>query len=392
MSKHGTGVENRQFVSRPLVAGALIVILIAAVITAWVGLGDRIEESATDSADQCVEGNAAVPIVADPALAPGLQKIAQSYNATSPIVRDHCIKVEVRPADARATLEGLTADRWDPAAFGPFPGAWIPESSVWAAALQTGKPAALQGPPESLVSSPVRLAVEKELAEAADGRIGWGDLPELTRASSLEAYGQPTWGSLRMAMPNGPQSDATALAAQGVAAAIADEKGSLTEEQVGESSVTQAVEQLLSAPPKPGDGSISAAIKAIGEADDPSDAEVRAVPVTEQRLYTLTKDDESAPVTAVAPEGSTPVADYPVIKLAGAQVPAFLGDAISEFLTFARKPPQMKVLTEMGFRGGGPLPQKTATVAFGEVTDPLPAPEPAAALRISEIVLPAAAP
>ncbi|MGO3326130.1 hypothetical protein [Gordonia sp. (in: high G+C Gram-positive bacteria)] len=403
MSKHSTGGEQptgrlqhtgarAPFIARPLVAIALIVILIAAVITAWTKLGHHIDDTATDEAASCVEGKATVPIVADPAIAPGLQRIAQNYNKTSPIVRDHCVTIQVRPADARATLEGLTARKWDATSFGAFPGAWVPESSVWSAALQTERAQALQGPPESLVSSPVRLAVEPELAKAANGRIGWSDLPDLTLANSLSAYGQRSWGSLRMAMPNGPQSDATALAAQGVASAAADKKDPLTLAEVNRSSVRSAVEQLMSAPPRIGDGSTEAAVEAIAAAGDPADAKVRAVPVTEQRLFSLTKSDERPRVTAVAPTGSTPVADYPVIKLSGDQVPAQVGDAIAEFFTFVRKPPQMNILTGMGFRGAGHLPAATATVKFGDVTDSLPAPEPAAAVAISKLVLPAAAP
>lgn len=392
MSKHSTGGQRRQFIARPLVAVALVAILIGAAFQAWDQLGEHIDETATTDAATCVEGSATVPIVADPAIAPGLQRIAQNYNDTSPIVRDHCVTVQVRPADARSTLEGLTAGTWDTEAFGAYPGAWVPESSVWSAALQTKKASALQGPPESLVSSPVRLAVQTDVAEAANGRIGWSDLPDLTEANSLRAFGHSSWGSLRMAMPNGPQSDATALGAQGVAAATADTKDPLTVRQVRSASVRSAVKQLMSAPPRVGDGSTEAAVNAIAEATDPATAEVRAVPVTEQRLYAMTKDDKTPRVTAVAPTGSTPVADYPVVKLAGGDVPAHISDAIAEFFTFAGKPPQMKLLTGMGFRGAGPLPAATATVSFSDVTDPLPAPEAEAAVAISAIVLPAAAP
>ncbi|GAC78500.1 MULTISPECIES: hypothetical protein [Gordonia] len=392
MSKHSTGEKNRQFIARPIVAGALVVILIAGVITAWSRLGDDIEQTASTDASACVDGKATVPVVADPAIAPGLQRIAQNFNSTNPIVRDKCVTVQVRPADARATLEGLTAKKWDTRSFGPYPGAWVPESSVWAAALQTKNESILQGPPASLVSSPVRLVIERELAKAINGRIAWKDLPGLTQANSLAAYGHREWGSLRMAMPNGPQSDASALGAQGVAAAVADQKGSLTAAQAESPAVKRAVEQLMSAPPKIGDGSTAAAVTAIGAATDPANAKVRAVPATEQSVFASTVDDKTAKVAVVAPTGATPVADYPVVKLAGDMVPAYAGDAISEFFTFARKPPQMKILTGMGFRGTGPLPAPTATVPFGPVVDALPAPEPAAAVAINKIVLPAAAP
>ncbi|MCK0440765.1 hypothetical protein MUG78_15215 [Gordonia alkaliphila] len=382
MGTHRSG-GTRQLFSRPLLAGALSLILIVAIVVAWRGYGERIDDGSA-VAESCLEGEGVVPIIADPAIAPALQEMAKAYNALDPIVRDHCVTVEVRPADAQATLEGLTAKTWDAQAYGAYPGAWVPESSVWAAALEVAAPTTLAGRPQSLVSSPVRLAVEPELADAADGRIAWGDLPALTRANSLGAFGHRSWGSIRMAMPTGPQSDATSLAAQAVAAVTADATGPLTAEQASSSEVVTAVTQLMSAPPSAGDGSVDAAVQSISASTDPSTAPIRAVPITEQHLYLLTKDDAEATVAAVAPTGPTPQVDYPVITLAGTQVQAFVADATAEFFTFARKPEQMKLLTQAGFRGTGPLPKNTATVSFDEVTDPLPIPEPAASVEIDK--------
>ncbi|MFC0315567.1 hypothetical protein ACFQNE_10885 [Gordonia phosphorivorans] len=384
MGTHRSG-GTRQLFSRPLLAGALSLILIVAIVVAWRGYGERIDDGSVVAA-QCLDGEGLVPIVADPAIAPALQKMAETYNALEPIVRDHCVTVEVRPADARATLEGLTAETWDPQAHGAYPGAWVPESSVWAAALEVATPAVLAGRPESLVTSPVRLAVEPELAAAADGGIAWADLPALTRANSLRAFGHRSWGSIRMAMPTGPQSDATSLAAQAVAATTADATGPLTAAQASSGEVVAAVAQLMSAPPSAGDGSVDAAVRAIGDSTDPATAPIRAVPITEQHLYLLTRDDARATVAAVAPVGPTPQVDYPVIKLSGTQVQDFVADATAEFFTFARKPEQMKLLTESGFRGAGPLPKNTATVSFDEVTDPLPVPEAAASVQIDKVL------
>ncbi|MGB6245027.1 MAG: hypothetical protein WBF94_08760, partial [Gordonia sp. (in: high G+C Gram-positive bacteria)] len=199
MAKHTGHGRGRTFISRRLVAIGLSVVLIAGIVTAWSQLGDRIDEEQPVAAGSCLEGPATVPVIADPALAPGLQKIAEAFNARKPVVRDHCVSVQVRPADARATLEGLTAATWDAQAFGAYPAAWVPESSIWAAVLQTTKPAALQGNPESLVSSPVRLAVEPRIAEAANGALSWEGLPDQTEANSLAAFGRSSWGSLRIA-------------------------------------------------------------------------------------------------------------------------------------------------------------------------------------------------
>ncbi|MBM7368942.1 substrate-binding domain-containing protein [Gordonia hydrophobica] len=390
MARHNSGERSRNFVSRPLIAVALVLILIAGAVTAWRQLGDEIDDQPA-TANPCLEGQATVSVLADPAVAPGLQKIAENFNKTSPTVRDHCITVVVRPADARATLEGLTAKTWDDQTYGAFPAAWVPQSSVWAASLQVSNAAVLQGNPESLVSSPVRLAMEPELAKAVDGDLSWSDLPAQTRPNSLAAFGERSWGSMRIAMPDGPQSDATALMTQAVAAATVPTEKSLTTRQVQSDSVVSAIDELLSAPPKVGNGSIDAVVRAIAETTDPADAPVRAVAVTEQQLYALTKDDAKARVADVTPKGRTPIADYPVIRLAGPAVPAHTSDAVAEFFTFARKPAQMEILTMSGFHGSGKLPDSTPTVTFGEVTDPLPLPEPAASVAISKKVFPAAA-
>ncbi|GAA3967309.1 substrate-binding domain-containing protein [Gordonia caeni] len=388
MGNHRSG-GTRQLFSRPLLSGVLGVMLIIALVLAWRGFGDRIDDGSSATAT-CFEGDATVPIVADPAIAPALQEIAKNYNAQHPVVRDHCVTVEVRPADASTVLEGLTADTWDAQAHGPYPGAWVPESSIWAAALQESGTDVLAGTPESLVTSPVRLAMEPVIAEAADGDLAWADLPALTRANSLSAFGRSSWGSLRMAMPTGPQSDATSLAAQAVAAATVGTDTALTTAQARSGEVTTAMNELMSAPPRVGDGSAEAAVGSIAETTEPSSAPVRAVPISEQRLYVLTKDDAEASVAVVAPQGQTPMADYPVIGFTSAQLSGYVTDATSEFFTFARKPEQMGILTGAGFRGSGPLPEPTATVRFDEVSDPLPTPEAGAVVAIDRVVLPSA--
>lgn len=390
MGVHESG-STRQLISRPLLTAALTVLLVIALLLAWRGYGERIDDGAATAAT-CLEGDADVPVVADPALAPALAQIAERYNAARPMVRDHCVRVTVKPVDAKVMLDGLTGPDWDAQAYGAYPAAWVPESSIWSSALSTAAPATLAGTPESLVSSPVRLATEPALAAAAAGDLAWADLPALTRANSLGAFGRGSWGSIRMAMPQGAQSDATALAGQAVAAATVRTTGPLTAAQAASGEVVAAMNALVSAPPRVGDGSAEAAVEAIAGADDPATAPVRAVPITEQRLYLLTKDDATAKVTPVAPKGATPAADYPAIRLGGPQIPEFAADAAAEFLVFARKPEQMKLLTLTGFRGPGPLPEATATVKFGDDSDPLPVPAPAAAVALNRIVLPAAVP
>ena len=393
MGIHG-GRNKRQIVSRPLLGIVLVAILVAASIVAWMKLGDRIEkdnEATGGGTTGCIEGRAEVPIVVDPGIAPALENIADVYNDTKPIVRDHCVEIAVRPGDARATLEGVTAAEWDVEAHGTRPAAWIPESSVWTAALQSAKPDAIAGAPESLVQSPVVFAVRPEMEQAAGGRVRWDQFPELTYEAAFEAYGHTAIrGSARLAMPQGPQADATALASQAYATNTVG-GGPLTAEHVASDQIQVGLHQVMRAPPRAGDGTAEAAVKAIMDAPNMADAKVRSVPISEQRLFAATKDDQEARIALIRPRGSVPLLDFPVIRLAQ-DVPAHQADALAEFLDFVREPEKATMFTTLGFRMGDAKPEPSATVDFPDLGDRMPAAEPDAVVAVSRVVLPAAIP
>ncbi|MFZ2511902.1 MAG: hypothetical protein WAW85_12555 [Gordonia sp. (in: high G+C Gram-positive bacteria)] len=389
----GTHSSNRSsaLVSRPLLALVLVVVLAVAGFLTWRGLGERIDNDQAAAAGRCLEGADDVSVVVDPGIEPMVSEIAKNYNATSPVVRDHCVTVTVRAADAKATLDGLAAEQWDAeSGGGPRPAAWIPESSIWAAALTQASPDALAGDAQSIVSSPVLFAVRPELAAAAGGRVLWVQMSGLTYADAFAAWGHTSiQGSARLAMPQGPQSDATSLAAQAFAANTAAGNEPLTAGEVETEQVQSGLRQIMRDPPRSGDGSAEAAVTAIAAAPSLAAAPTRSVPISEQRLFLATREDASAKVAIIRPRGQTPVLDYPMLLPAGS--PAWAADTISEFRTFLRKPEQMALLTQSGFRGPGPLPQATATVDFPDLGDLMAAPEPAAVLAVNQIVFPAAA-
>lgn len=389
----GTHSSNRSsaLVSRPLLAVVLVIVLAVAGFVTWRGLGHRIDDEQTVVAGRCLEGSGDVSIVVDPGIAPMISEIAENYNATAPSVRDRCVTVKVRAADAKATLDGLAAPQWDSeSGGGPRPAAWIPESSIWSAALTQASPEALAGNAESVVTSPVLFAVRPELAAAAGGRVLWIQMAGLTYANAFAAWGHTAiQGSARMAMPQGPQADATSLAAQAFADNTAPGQGPLTADEVAADPIAPGLEQIMRDPPRAGDGSAEAAVTAIAAAPSLAAATVRSVPISEQRLYQATRDESDATVAIIRPRGKTPVLDYPMLQLGDS--PAWAADTLSEFRTFLRKPEQMALLTRVGFRGPGPLPEATATVDFPDLGELMPAPEPAAVLAVNQIVFPAAA-
>lgn len=391
MAHHRTDDGNsirRRGVSRGLVAALLAVVLIAGVVVAWAQLGDRIDRQSDQAAGTCVKGRSSVPIIADPDIAGALQSIAQDFDKTHPVVRDHCVSIAVRPGDAKVTLDGLTAGTWDDKSMGAHPAAWVPQSSIWAAQLSSAKPDAVDGAPSSLITSPVVLAMAPDLASAFDGQLEWGQLPTYqSRDRSLADVGRGSWGSLRLSVPTGAQSDASVLMAQAVAAQVARTTGTLTAQDAKSATVASSIEALRSGAPASPDGTTLGAATAMAQQSaDPSSAPIHAVAITEQSLYQLTKADTTQRLAEVVPGGPTPIADYPIIRLGGDAVPPEQSDAVAEFFQFAGKTDQLRKLTELGFRGDAPLPKATATVTFPVTANPMPGPETDAAVTINGLM------
>ncbi|MFW0796857.1 hypothetical protein AAFP30_23835 [Gordonia sp. CPCC 205515] len=380
------GIRHRG-VSRGLVAAVLSIVLIAAAVVVWRQLGDHIDEQGDQAAGTCVAGKTTVPVIADPAVAQTLGSIAQDYAKTNPIVRDHCITIAVRPGDARVTLDGLKGN-WDVESLGPYPAAWVPESSIWAAELSTAKPDAVEGQPSSLVTSPVVLAMAPELAQSFDGSLDWSQVPMYQAENrSLARVGRGSWGSLRMAVPVGAGSDATVLAGQAVAAQVTRTSGTLTAADAKSPTVSSSIEAMMSGAPASPDGTTQGAANTMAENyQDPASSSIHAVPITEQSLYQLTRTDTTARLAEVVPGGPTSVADYPIIRLGGTAVPPEQSDAVAEFFDFVSKPEQLGKLTALGFRGDAPMPKPTVTVTFPVTPNPMPNPEPAAAVTINQLV------
>ncbi|WP_328858064.1 substrate-binding domain-containing protein [Williamsia herbipolensis] len=388
MGQHRTDETRRRGISRGLSLTILAVIVVVALVVGWNLLGTSLSDDGDAAARTCVEGEQTVTVLADADIATPLATIAQAYSATRPVVRDACVTVTVRPSDPKTTLEGLTGT-WDTASMGAYPAAWVPASSVWSAQLLAARSAIVDGDPESLVSSPVVLAVAPEFARAAAGRVSWIELPTLQRNdNSLAEFGLRGWGSLQMARASGPGSDATVLASQAVATEVGRATANgLTVADAQSRQVTSTLLDLRRRSPVATDGSAERTLTTIAGNGDPAGAAVHAVPITEQALYAATKDTAQPSVVELRPQGTTPTADHPVVDLTGPQVSATQAEAVAAFFRFARTPDQLRTITTLGFRGGASLPTRTAAVSFDVTATPMPAPEPAAGAAIAQLVL-----
>ncbi|WP_254699204.1 substrate-binding domain-containing protein [Rhodococcus sp. SGAir0479] len=376
----------------PIIAVVSVIILVLGVI-GWFQLRDHTSSQGTAAAGACVEGDATLHVAADPDIAGPIRDLAERFTATHPVVRDHCVAVSVQDADSAAVTDALLAAPDGPwnADLGPEPALWIPATSGPVNRLaDTG---VVAGRPKSVASSPVVLAAPRELAlalTAAD--TGWQNLPALQSGrDALAQMGLGGWGNLRLALPTGPGSGATAAALDAIAAATANVgAGPLDDAQAASPRVTSAIATLAAgsraienAPATTAD-----ALAALSSQRDPQSAPVHAVPATEQQM--IAAGDRASGLTAFAPSGATPVADHPGAVLATPWVDETLTRAAAQFVDFLRQPEQQQSLVEAGFRSGDRTPSATDDIPVPDLGQVLvPATGPAAARLASTFATPA---
>lgn len=347
-----------------VVVALVAVVVIVAVVILWRFVGDALSTRSDVAAARCVEGELAVAVVADPAIAGPVTELADRYNESAAPVADRCVKVGVTSADSDQVVAGFS-DRW-PTELGERPALWIPASSVAGARLEAATGAETVSDSRSLVTSPVVLAVPPQLKEFL-AEQNWGTLPRLqTDGAALDELGLQGWGGLRMAMPLGDDSDASYLGAEAIAAAAAP-AGAPASAGLG------AVSTVMSAAPELADREAGTALDALVDAADPAAAPVHAVVTTEQRVFAraATITDAGDKLAAWIPPGPTATADFPTVLLAGDWLSQEQVAAASEFARFMRKPEQLAELATAGFRVEGTEPPASDVIDFAPVSAPL---------------------
>ncbi|ORV83231.1 hypothetical protein [Mycolicibacterium iranicum] len=361
---HRAVTPGRRGVSVSIVVALVAVVVVVAVVILWRFIGDSLSNRSDAAAARCVDGELAVAIVADPAIAEPISALAEQYNQTADPVGDRCVKVGVKPADSDRVVNGLK-DSW-PTDLGERPALWIPASSVSEARLEAAKGPESVSDSRSLVTSPVVLAVAPQLKDAL-GEQNWGTLPELqTDQASLDNLGLQGWGGLRLALPLDGDSDASYLAAEAVASASAPQ-GQPANAGLG------AVSTLMSGIPELPDADANTALDALVDAANPAEAPVHAVVTTEQRVFqrAASSPDVNGKLAAWLPPGPTAMADFPTVLLSGDWLSQEQVTAASEFARILRKPEHLGELAKAGFRVEGVEPPASDVVDFAPVSAPL---------------------
>lgn len=365
MGEHRNTGRGRSVAAGPVIVVITIAVVVAAVF-GWFALRDRISDQGVDAANQCVEGSAVLTVAADPDISGPVEQLAARFNESAPVVRDHCVTVQVR-ATASDTIRAAVnsgIDNWDTAALGNRPGLWIPQSSADVEAVTDR--GAIDGTPRAVASSPVVLAAPPTVADAVVAAgASWADLVRLQR--DPQALGLPEWGGLRLALPTGSDTGATTLAVAAIAAGVrGDPSSALTVDQVSSSQLVSAISELAVTDTQAAAVSPTTTYDALATLDNaagPGDA-IHAVPVTEQQLAST----DSSTLTAVRPLGPTPIADHPAVVLSGDETST---RAAARFVEFIRQPDGAQTLREAGFGVGDDDDGSTVAAPSGPVSDAL---------------------
>ncbi|MFA7513569.1 MAG: hypothetical protein WCZ29_24100, partial [Mycolicibacterium vanbaalenii] len=147
---HRAVTPGRRKVSLGVIVALVAVVVVVATVIVWRFVGDALSGRSDVAAARCVEGEVAVAVVADPAIAEPVAALAERYNETAAPVGDRCVKVGVKSADSDQVLNGFSG-QW-PGDLGERPALWIPASSVSGARLEAATGAETVSDSRSLVT------------------------------------------------------------------------------------------------------------------------------------------------------------------------------------------------------------------------------------------------
>lgn len=328
---------------------ALVVALVVIAVFGWFQFQQRSGNQAGGSG--CSESSATLAVTVDPAIAAPVRELAEQYNATEPVVRDHCANVTVTEQPSAAVAAALTSGVWD-SGLGPQPGLWIPDSRRTVESVR--RPELIEGQPTPLATSPIVLGVSDELRQALDeAGTTWAELTDLQQGS-LDRVGLAGWGGLKLALPGGDSSLGVATT---VAATVAGSEP-LTEEAARSGQAVAAVSGLADEAPESGD--TTAALSKIGSASA-ADAEIHAVPITQREL------DAHGGATAFVPTGAGPVADHPATSISGQWVDKTQKLIAGLFTRFLSAPERTEAFAAAGFAPPAPATEVASGAALESV-------------------------
>lgn len=260
-------------------------------------------------------------VTVTPTLGPEVNSDASAFNATRPTANGKCVTVTVTTDDSANEAEQLPTQQIGP------PALWIPDSSLWARAVDAemagNHPAARLDVVDSLATTPLVLAAPLSLAH----QIGWPARP-------------PSWSAV----------------AGGALPAIVGDPSTTTEGLSG----TLMLESVLGRPASAPSPSLVALLVKLRPATVPDiadefgvDAPGRhafAFTATEQAVNQANQQSHGTTFAAMVPKEGTFAFDYPIVRVSSSSELAGTSTAAAEFETALESPSTTAMFTAAGFR------------------------------------------
>ena len=317
-------------------------------------------------------GCTSVVVAASSEKAAILSDLADTYNGSGASVDGTCVDVRVNTV-ASGTAESQLAGEWDAKAYGDQPTVWTPAASTWVSLLRNDrtaadKPSIVPDKSESIVSTPLVLAMPKPMAEALGypkKPIGWADITRLAAApGGWGSIGHPEWGTFKLGKTN-PNISTSGLAATiGAFIAATGRSSDLTAADLADPAVRKVVAGSEHAVVHYGDTTLTY-LSALQRADDAGAGlgYVSAVAVEEKSVVdynlgnptgntkTLGKHEPPrVPLVGIFPSEGTLVSDSPFVILDGEWVSDAQKAAAADFRAYLQSDASQKRFTDAGFR------------------------------------------
>ena len=353
-------------------------LIVAAVIGVVAIAGVRFAMSGddTDSSDQPNfeprEGCTTVVVAASSEKAGLLGQLAQDYAQSGREVDGACYDFKVNTM-ASGGAEAALARGWDTGRDGDQPDVWSPAASTWVGLLHqdlasNDRPSLVSGTPESIVSTPLVLAMPKPMAEALGWPtkpIGWGDVLSLaSNPQGWAAKGHPEWGKFKLGKTNPNLSTSGLAATIGTFFAATGTSSDLTSDDLKDPKVRDFVADVEQSVVHYGDTTLTY-LSNLQRADDAGVGlgYASAVAVEEKsvidynagnptgKLETLGQHGPPrVPLVAVYPKEGTLFSDNPYVILDAPWSTQEKKAGAADFFQFLRSQQAQAVFTDAGFR------------------------------------------
>lgn len=301
-----------------------------------------------------------------------LSQLADTYNDADHRVDGTCVDVRVNSV-ASGTAESQLAGDWDTKAYGARPTVWTPAASTWVGLLRNDltvadKPAIVPDKSESVVSTPLVLAMPKPMAQALgwpDKHIGWSDITKLATApGGWGSVGHPEWGTFKLGKTNPNISTSGLAATVGAFIAATGRSSDLSDADLDNPKVKQVVAGSEHAVVHYGDTTLTY-LSALQRADDAGSGlgYVSAVAVEEKSVVDYNRGNPTGdpktlgkhkapkvPLVGVFPTEGTLYSDSPFVILNGSWVTDAQKSAAADFEQYLQSDAAQKTFTDAGFR------------------------------------------